>query len=39
VPKKISDEEREILEKLAQLQGTVVDDEKGFFDKMKDMFS
>jgi molecular chaperone DnaJ len=39
VPKKISDEERELLEKLANLQGSVVDDEKGFFDKMKDMFS
>jgi molecular chaperone DnaJ len=39
VPKKISDEERKLLEKLATLQGSVVDDEKGFFDKMKDMFS
>jgi len=39
VPKKVSDEERAILEKLAKVQGTVVDDEKGFFDKMKDMFS
>jgi molecular chaperone DnaJ len=39
VPKKISEEERKLLEKLATLQGSVVDDEKGFFDKMKDMFS
>jgi molecular chaperone DnaJ len=41
VPKKISEEERELLEKLATLQGTVVDDgsDKGFFDKVKDMFS
>ncbi len=41
VPKKISEEERELLEKLASLQGTVVDDgsDKGFFDKVKDMFS
>jgi molecular chaperone DnaJ len=39
VPKKVSDEERELLEKLANLQGSVVDDEKGFFDKMKDIFS
>jgi molecular chaperone DnaJ len=41
VPKKVSDEERELLEKLATLQGTVLDDEsdKGFFDKVKDMFS
>jgi hypothetical protein len=35
----VSEEERDLLEKLAQIQGTVVDDEKGFFDKMKDMFS
>jgi molecular chaperone DnaJ len=39
VPKKVSENERELLEKLAQVQGSVVDDEKGFFDKMKDMFS
>jgi molecular chaperone DnaJ len=41
VPKKVSEEERELLEKLAALQGTVVDDDsdKGFFDKVKDMFS
>jgi DnaJ-class molecular chaperone len=41
VPKKVSDEERELLEKLAVLQGTVLDDDsdKGFFDKVKDMFS
>ncbi len=39
VPKKVSDEERSLLEKLAKVQGSVVDDEKGFFDKMKDMFS
>lgn len=39
VPKKVSDEERALLEKLAVIQGSVVDDEKGFFDKMKDMFS
>ncbi len=39
VPKKVSDEERQLLEKLANMQGSVVDDEKGFFDKMKDIFS
>jgi molecular chaperone DnaJ len=41
VPKKISEEERELLEKLAAIQGTVVDDgsDKGFFNKVKDMFS
>lgn len=39
VPKKVSEEERKILEQLAALQGSVVDDEKGFFDKMRDMFS
>jgi molecular chaperone DnaJ len=39
VPKKVSEEERNLLEKLATIQGSVVDDEKGFFDKMKDMFS
>ena len=39
VPKKISEEERKLLEKLAEVQGSAVDDEKGFFDKMKDMFS
>jgi molecular chaperone DnaJ len=41
VPKKLSDEEREILEKLATVQGTTVDEagSKGFFDKMKDIFS
>ena len=41
VPKKVSDEERELLEKLAVLQGTALDDDsdKGFFDKVKDMFS
>jgi molecular chaperone DnaJ len=39
VPKKVSEEERELLEKLATSQGSVVDDEKGFFDKMKDIFS
>ena len=41
VPKKVSDEERELLQKLADIQGTTVDDgmKGGFFDKMKDMFS
>ena len=41
VPKKLSDEEREILEKLATIQGTTVEEagSKGFFDKMKDIFS
>ena len=41
VTKKVSEEERELLEKLAELQGTVVDDgsDRGFFDKVKDMFS
>lgn len=41
VPKKLSDDERELLEKLAIIQGTAVDEagSKGFFDKMKDIFS
>jgi len=40
VPKQVSEEERELLEKLAKIQGTVVDeDDKGFFGKVKDMFS
>ncbi len=41
VPKQVSEEERELLEKLAKIQGTVVEDDsdKGFFDKVKDMFS
>lgn len=41
VPKNISVEERELLEKLAAIQGTVVEDDsdKGFFGKVKDMFS
>ncbi len=41
VPKKLSDEERTLLEKLADLQGTAVEEagSKGFFDKMKDIFS
>ncbi len=41
VPKKISDKERELLEKLAEIQGTEVEDgaNKGFFEKVKDIFS
>jgi molecular chaperone DnaJ len=41
VPKQVSEEERDLLEKLAKIQGTVVEDDsdKGFFDKVKDMFS
>ena len=41
VPKKVSEEERELLEKLATLQGSPIEDEsdKGFFNKVKDMFS
>jgi molecular chaperone DnaJ len=41
VPKKVSQEERELLEKLAELQGTPIPDAKGggFFDKVKDIFS
>lgn len=39
VPKKISDEERTLLESLASIQGDPVEDEKGFFGKMKEMFS
>jgi molecular chaperone DnaJ len=41
VPKKVSDEEREILEKLASIQGepSVEGSDKGFFDKVKGMFS
>jgi molecular chaperone DnaJ len=41
VPKNISDDERELLEKLAAIQGTTVQDsaERGFFGKVKDIFS
>ena len=40
VPKKVSDEEKELLEKLAAIQGTTIDEAgKGFFDKVKDIFS
>lgn len=41
VPSKVSDEERELLEKLAELQGSVVVDGagRGFFEKVKDIFS
>jgi molecular chaperone DnaJ len=39
VPKKISDEERTLLESLASIQGDPIEDEKGFFGKMKEMFS
>lgn len=40
VPKKVSDQERELLEKLASIQGAAVDDTgKGFFEKVKDIFS
>jgi len=41
VPKNLSEEERELIEKLATLQGTIVDDgtDRGFFNKVKDMFS
>ena len=40
VPKKVSDQERELLEKLASVQGAIVDDTgKGFFEKVKDIFT
>ena len=40
VPKKIDDEERELLTKLLELEGNKsFDDEKGFMDKVKDIFS
>jgi molecular chaperone DnaJ len=42
VPKKLSEEERELLEKLASVQGTIVEDAnggRGFFEKVKDIFS
>jgi DnaJ-class molecular chaperone len=39
VPKKVTDKEKKLLEDLAEIQGTMVDDEKGFFNKMKDLFS
>jgi molecular chaperone DnaJ len=41
VPKKVSDEERELLEKLASIQGTSIEDAsgRGFFEKVKDIFS
>lgn len=41
VPTNVSEEEREILEKLATIQGVmpVSEDDKGFFDKVKDIFS
>lgn len=39
VPRKVSEKEKKLLEELATIQGTVVDDDKGFLDKMKEMFS
>lgn len=41
VPTSVSDEEREILEKLAALQGATptLSEDKGFFGKVKDIFS
>ncbi|MCB0321634.1 MAG: molecular chaperone DnaJ, partial [Bdellovibrionales bacterium] len=40
VPTRISHEQREILEKLRSLDGDIpTQDEKGFFEKMKEMFS
>ncbi len=41
VPKKLSEEERDLLEKLAAIQGTTVEDPsgRGFFEKVKDIFS
>jgi molecular chaperone DnaJ len=41
VPKKLSDEERELLEKLATVQGTTMEypSGRGFFEKVKDIFS
>lgn len=39
VPKKLSDKQRELLKKLQELEGVQPQpDEKGFFDKVKDMF-
>jgi DnaJ-class molecular chaperone len=41
VPKKLSDDEKELLERLAEVQGTAVEDAsgRGFFEKVKDIFS
>lgn len=40
VPKKMNEEQRQLLERLRDLQGNVpVDEGSGFFDKMKQMFS
>ena len=39
VPQKVSDEERSILESLASVQGDPVEEEKGFFGKVREMFS
>lgn len=39
VPKKVSEKEKKLLEELATIQGTAIDDDKGFLDKMKEMFS
>ena len=41
VPKSVSDDERELLEKLAAIQGTTVHEggDRGFFGKVKDIFS
>lgn len=39
VPRKVSEKEKKLLEELATIQGTVVVDDKGFLDKMKEMFS
>jgi len=41
VPKSVSDDERELLEKLAAIQGTTVHEggDRGFFDKVKGIFT
>jgi len=41
VPKSVSDDERELLEKLAAIQGTTVQEgaDRGFFDKVKGIFT
>lgn len=38
VPKKVSDKERELLEQLGEAQGVTIEEEKGFFDKIKEFF-
>jgi molecular chaperone DnaJ len=38
-PKKLSQEQRELLEKLAEVEGDSVPDDRGLFDRVKDIFN